>query len=71
MQVKDCLKQNEELRAILDKLRTDQAAIATANNLIQEGVSGSIKGSKNEFQGTQYAEILSIKVIHRNLIHCL
>ncbi|OIT30713.1 hypothetical protein A4A49_17935 [Nicotiana attenuata] len=60
-QVKDCLKQNEELRAILDKLRTDQAAIATANNLIQEGVSGSIKGSKNEFQGTQYAEILSIK----------
>nr|XP_016450122.1 PREDICTED: girdin-like [Nicotiana tabacum] len=60
-QVKDCLKQNEELRAILDKLRTDQAAIATANNLIQQGVSGSIKGSKNEIQGTQYAEIFSIK----------
>lgn len=61
-QVKDCLKQNEELRAMLGKLRTDQAAIATANNnLIQEGVSGSIKGSKTEILGTEYAEILAIK----------
>ncbi|XP_055812862.1 uncharacterized protein LOC129882540 isoform X2 [Solanum dulcamara] len=61
-QVKDCLKQNEELRVVLDKLRTDQAAIATANNnLIQQGVSESIKGSKNEIQGTKYAEIISIK----------
>ncbi|KAK4359511.1 hypothetical protein RND71_021740 [Anisodus tanguticus] len=57
-QVKDCLKQNEELRAVLDKLRTDQAA---NNNLIKQGVSGSIKGSKNEFEGTEYAKILSIK----------
>ncbi|KAF3669387.1 putative DNA-directed RNA polymerase II subunit RPB7-like [Capsicum annuum] len=61
-QVKDCLKQNEELRFVLDKLRNDQAAIETANNnLFQQGVSGSIKGSKNEIQGTEYAEILSIK----------
>lgn len=68
MQVKDCLKQNEELRFVLDKLRNDQAAIETANNnLFQQGVSGSIKGSKNEIQGTEYAEILSIKVIYRTL----
>ncbi|MCD7471450.1 hypothetical protein HAX54_011899 [Datura stramonium] len=61
-QVNDCLKQNKELRAVLDKLRTDQAAIATANNnLIQQSISGSIKGSKNETQGTEYAEILSIE----------
>ncbi|KAM3326066.1 filamin A-interacting protein 1-like isoform X1 [Capsicum chacoense] len=60
-QVKDCLKQNEELRFVLDKLRNDQAAIETANNLFQQGASGSIKGSKNEIQGTEYAEILSIK----------
>ncbi|KAF3671571.1 putative CAP-Gly domain-containing linker protein 1-like isoform X2 [Capsicum annuum] len=67
-QVKDCLKQNEELRFVLDKLRNDQAAIETANNnLFQQGVSGSIKGSKNEIQGTEYAEILSIKVIYRTL----
>ncbi|KAJ8533196.1 hypothetical protein K7X08_016085 [Anisodus acutangulus] len=57
-QVKDCLKQNEELRAVLDKLRTDQAA---NNNLIQQGISGSIKGSQNAIEGTEYAKILSIK----------
>ncbi|XP_015088476.1 citron Rho-interacting kinase isoform X1 [Solanum pennellii] len=57
-QVKDCLKQNEELRVMLDKLRNDQTAIATANNnLIQQGV----KGSKNEIQGIEYADIISIK----------
>ncbi|XP_059289251.1 uncharacterized protein LOC132042739 isoform X1 [Lycium ferocissimum] len=61
-QVKDCLKQNEELRAMLDKLRAYQAAIATANNnQIQHGMSASIKGSKNEIQGAEYDEILSVK----------
>lgn len=61
-QVKDCLKQNEELRVMLDKLRTSQAAVATANkNLIQRGVWESIKGSKNEIQRTEYTEIISIK----------
>ncbi|PWA52842.1 myosin heavy chain-related protein [Artemisia annua] len=33
-QVKDCLKQNEELRVMLDKLRTEQASISIVN---QEG----------------------------------
>ncbi|XP_059289252.1 uncharacterized protein LOC132042739 isoform X2 [Lycium ferocissimum] len=62
-QVKDCLKQNEELRAMLDKLRAYQAAIATANNnQIQHGMSASIKGSKNEIQGAEYDEILSVKL---------
>lgn len=35
-QVKDCLKQNEELRVMLDKLRTEQASISIVN---QEGHS--------------------------------
>lgn len=53
---------------MLDKLRNDQTAIATANNnLIQQGV----KGSKNEIQGTEYADIISIKVIHQTLIMLL
>ncbi|XP_060203136.1 uncharacterized protein LOC132631569 isoform X1 [Lycium barbarum] len=61
-QAKDCLKQNEELRAMLDKLRAYQAAIATANNnQMQQGMSASIKGSKNEIQGAEYDEILSVK----------
>lgn len=68
MQVKDCLKQNEELRVMLDKLRNDQTAISTANNnLIQQGV----KGSKNEIQGIEYADIISIKVFHQTLRFCL
>ncbi|XP_060203137.1 uncharacterized protein LOC132631569 isoform X2 [Lycium barbarum] len=62
-QAKDCLKQNEELRAMLDKLRAYQAAIATANNnQMQQGMSASIKGSKNEIQGAEYDEILSVKL---------
>lgn len=31
-QVKDCLKQNEELRGILEKLRTEQASFMSVND---------------------------------------
>ncbi|CAK9133778.1 unnamed protein product [Ilex paraguariensis] len=46
-QVKDCLKQNEELRGMLDKLRTEQTSLQTLNDKgIQEGLLESSKGSE-------------------------
>ncbi|CAL2263902.1 unnamed protein product [Prunus armeniaca] len=51
-QVKDCLKQNEELRGTLDKLRTDQA----------KGMPESHEGRDNETGSAAYTtEVLSIK----------
>ncbi|XP_050369606.1 uncharacterized protein LOC126787747 [Argentina anserina] len=51
-QVKDCLKQNEELRGILDKLRTDQA----------KGLVNSHNNSPNKPGSAEYTtELLSIK----------
>lgn len=41
-QVKDCLKQNEELRRVLDNLRTEQASLLTKNGsiaLYKDGVT--------------------------------
>ncbi|XP_004291510.1 PREDICTED: paramyosin [Fragaria vesca subsp. vesca] len=51
-QVKDCLKQNEELRGILDKLRTDQA-----KGLLDSHNNGSNKTGSAEYT----TEVLSIK----------
>ncbi|PRQ34257.1 hypothetical protein RchiOBHm_Chr5g0066821 [Rosa chinensis] len=51
-QVKDCLKQNEELRGILDKLRTDQA-----KGLLDSHSNGSNKTGLAEYT----PEVLSIK----------
>lgn len=49
----DCLKQNEELRGILDKLRTEQA----------KGLLGSHNNGANETGSSEYTtEVLSIKV---------
>lgn len=53
LQVKDCLKQNEELRGILDKLRTDQA-----KGLLDSHNNGSNKTGSAEYT----TEVLSIKV---------
>lgn len=53
MQVKDCLKQNEELRGILDKLRTEQAKIFVEPH--RDGIDES--GSS-----TYPTEVLSLKV---------
>ncbi|KAK9940630.1 hypothetical protein M0R45_017281 [Rubus argutus] len=51
-QVKDCLKQNEELRGILDKLRTEQA----------KGFLGSHNSGANETGSSEYTtEVLLIK----------
>lgn len=64
MQVKDCLKQNEELRGLLDKLRTEQSGIGSANDkLSQRGFFGSNKEGVNGAQASEYsAEIVSLKV---------
>lgn len=58
LQVKDCLKQNEELREILDKLRTEQASLLSTNTQkIMRGLA------VNETNSQSYAtEILSLKV---------
>ncbi|TQE00855.1 hypothetical protein C1H46_013395 [Malus baccata] len=51
-QVKDCLKHNEELRATIDKLRTDQS----------KGLLESHEGGANETGSAVYTtEVLSIK----------
>lgn len=64
MQVKDCLKQNEELRAMLDKLRMEQANISTlSENSIQRQVLDSNKdlGDETTPQANP-AEVISLKV---------
>lgn len=58
LQVKDCLKQNEELRGILDKLRTDQA-----KGLLDSHNNGSNKTGSAEYT----TEFFSIKVC---LVEC-
>lgn len=53
LQVKDCLKQNEELRESLDKLRTEQA----------RGLPESYKEGVDETGSSAFtAEVLSLKV---------
>ncbi|PIA54579.1 hypothetical protein AQUCO_00900860v1 [Aquilegia coerulea] len=44
-QVKDCLKQNEELRGLLDKLRAEQASMPPVNT--EEGKSRLLEAEKN------------------------
>lgn len=64
LQVKDCLKQNEELRRILDNLRTEQASLLSKNG------SGAIQTGS---QGNT-TEILSLKVSlfrRENLMTCI
>ncbi|KAL6967591.1 hypothetical protein U1Q18_033400 [Sarracenia purpurea var. burkii] len=62
-QVKDCLKQNEELRTILDKLRTEQSSTPSFNGMeTQRGVLEATKDGGNEAVPQAYsAEILSLK----------
>ncbi|XP_022874886.1 calponin homology domain-containing protein DDB_G0272472 isoform X2 [Olea europaea var. sylvestris] len=58
-QVKDCLKQNEELRGMLDKLRAEQTSLPTPNDrIIQIG----LLEAREEGEGSQYAsDFLSLK----------
>lgn len=53
MQVKDCLKQNEELRGILDNLRTEQAKVFVEPHKDEVDNTGS---------SPYTTEVLSLKV---------
>ncbi|KAK8485970.1 hypothetical protein V6N13_094488 [Hibiscus sabdariffa] len=56
-QVKDCLKQNEEIRRVLDNLRTEQASLPSKN-----GSLGVHKGGATETDSqANTTEILSLK----------
>lgn len=61
LQVKDCLKQNEELRGIIDKLRTEQATSLTLNDKDMTRVA-SAAAQKDEFGDTNTSELSSLKV---------
>ncbi|KAK1308853.1 hypothetical protein QJS10_CPA09g00813 [Acorus calamus] len=64
-QVKDCLKQNEELRSLLDKLRTEQ--IITSQVGVEEGqlVSDNVKDGRNMIGGPAFGdENLSLKLLN-------
>ncbi|KAI3830042.1 hypothetical protein L1987_04174 [Smallanthus sonchifolius] len=61
-QVKDCLKQNEELRIILDKLRTEQASISVIND--HEGQKRNMESNKegvSEISQAYTAEVVYLK----------
>ncbi|KAJ9565238.1 hypothetical protein OSB04_001204 [Centaurea solstitialis] len=72
-QVKDCLKQNEELRMMLDRLRTEQASIPIANDhesnkvgneTDSNGHTGEVVSLKGQLAKEQSrAETLSAEVL--------
>ncbi|KAL3850636.1 hypothetical protein ACJIZ3_012518 [Penstemon smallii] len=60
-QVKDCLRQNEELRGMLDKLRTEQASVPALNAKVsQTPLSDSGRG-ENTIESQYAAEFYSLK----------
>ncbi|KAL8115400.1 uncharacterized protein LOC141667868 isoform X2 [Apium graveolens] len=61
-QVNDCLKQNEVLRAMLDKLRTEQANVSTlSENSIQRHILDSSKDLGDETPQAHPSEVISLK----------
>ncbi|KAJ6715972.1 hypothetical protein OIU74_008666 [Salix koriyanagi] len=61
-QLKDCLKQNEELRAILDKLRTEQSNVLSNDREILGGSAEIQRDGVTETGSQAYAtEIFSLK----------
>lgn len=64
MQVKDCLRQNEELRAMLDKLRMEQDNISTlSENSIPRHLLDSNKDLGDETTPQANPdEVISLKV---------
>ncbi|XP_077216563.1 myosin heavy chain-like protein isoform X2 [Tasmannia lanceolata] len=61
-QVKDCLTQNQELRGLLDKLRTEQASVPHLNGRENQMGLGTEIDTKNAFGAQAYsADILSLK----------
>lgn len=60
IQVKECLKQNEELRGMLDKLRTEQINIMSSNG--GQMINGSSGTNNHGGSDTGSDEILNLKV---------
>lgn len=62
--MKDCLKENEELRGILDNLRTEQAGLVSANDKdVLRGLSEPSKDALSQNGSEAYKiEFLSLKV---------
>lgn len=62
-QVKECLKQNEELRGMLDKLRTEQINIMSSNGgKVINGSSGTSNYGKSDTGSADYTdEVLNLK----------
>lgn len=63
-QVKDCLKQNEDLRGILEKLRKEQASLVSMNDKdilrdLSEQAKDAVSQNGSE---THKNEFLSLKV---------
>ncbi|KAJ8439849.1 hypothetical protein Cgig2_003915 [Carnegiea gigantea] len=63
-QVKECLKQNEELRGMLDKLRTEQISIMPSNGgKMSDGSFEANTSGKSETSAVDYTnEVLNLKV---------
>jgi hypothetical protein len=63
LQLKDCLKKNEELRVMLDKLRTEQAKVLSNDREILGGSAERHRDGVTETGSQAHAtEILSLKV---------
>ncbi|KAF9675399.1 hypothetical protein SADUNF_Sadunf09G0028400 [Salix dunnii] len=60
-QLKDCLKQNEELRAILDKLRTEQANVLSNDREILGSSAERQRDGVTETGSQDATEIFSLK----------
>ncbi|CAH9073206.1 unnamed protein product [Cuscuta europaea] len=62
-QVKDCIKQNEELRSLLEKLRTEQAGLEISDDkLTHRGLVGSNREGENGTQAPDSApDVVSLK----------
>ena len=58
LQVKDCLKQNEELRRVLDNLRTEQASLLSKNGSLAFHKGGVVETGSQ----VNTTDILSLKV---------
>lgn len=63
-QVKDCLKQNEELRGILEKLRTEQASFMSVNDkdILRDFSEPSKDAVSQNGSETHKNEFLALKV---------
>ncbi|KAK4408575.1 hypothetical protein Sango_0438500 [Sesamum angolense] len=59
-QVKDCLKQNEELRSMVDNMRTEQTSLSVLNDKASQALNISGRGD-NTMESPYAAELYSLK----------